>query len=183
VRHPVAAAAITVAAVAAAAFTIQRYSHRVVAFRQRLVQGFSVLGNRRLYLTSVVTWQAADWFLRIVEIYCFLHAFGVAFGLGLESDLENALLVQVTQSVSTLVPITPAGIGTEQALVAYVLSGKASITALVSFSVGMKLTVVAVNVLVGFGAILVMLGTLRWRRHLQREGEAAELLSARSTDP
>jgi uncharacterized membrane protein YbhN (UPF0104 family) len=121
----------------------------------------------------VASWQAADWTLRILTIYCFLHAFGVAFGLGVQTDLENALLVQVTQGISTLIPVTPAGIGTEQALTAYVLSGKAAVTALVSFSVGMKLVLIAVNVVVGFGALLIMLGTLRWRRHIQNEERAA----------
>ena len=55
-------------------------------------------------------------------------------------SLENAGLVQVSSSVATLFPITPAGIGTEQAFLLYVLSGVASASVLLAFSVGAKLT-------------------------------------------
>ena len=38
-------------------------------------------------------------------------------------DLRNVLLVQVTQSLATLVPISPGGIGTEQAFIVFVFKG------------------------------------------------------------
>ena len=63
-----------------------------------------------------------------------------------------------------MVPISPGGIGTEQAFLLYVLRGEAPRTALLAFSVGMKITLTAVNVAVGFAAILLTLGTLRFRR-------------------
>ena len=170
IDHPGATAAIVAGGAAAIGVAAWRARPRVVAFRVRLAQGFAVLGDRRRYLRSVVPWQLADWALRIAAVYCFLRAFGIGFDQGFAVDLENALLVQVTQSISTLVPITPAGIGTEQALVAYVLAGRAEVVALVSFSVGMKLVVIAVNLVVGFTALALMLRTLRWRAHL-RAGE------------
>jgi hypothetical protein len=87
------------------------------------------------------------------------------------SSVHIALLVQVTQSLSTLVPLTPRGIGTEQGLVAYVFSGKWSSASLLSFSVGMK---VHAHVrerrgglrAYGFSAIALMLAMLRWKRAL-----------------
>jgi hypothetical protein len=72
--------------------------------------------------------------------------------------------VQVTNSLSTALPLTPAGIGTEQALLVYVFAGRAPATAVLSLSVGMKFIVVAANAVVGFGAAALMLRTLRWRR-------------------
>jgi uncharacterized membrane protein YbhN (UPF0104 family) len=74
------------------------------------------------------------------------------------------LLVQATQSLATFVPVSPGGIGTEQAFLVYTLRGEAPRTALLAFSVGMRLTLTAVNVVVGFAAILLTLRTIRFRR-------------------
>ena len=62
-------------------------------------------------------WQAGDWLLRFVAIWFFLDAFGI------HQSIRNVLLVQVTQSLATLVPISPGGIGTEQAFIVYVFKG------------------------------------------------------------
>jgi hypothetical protein len=45
-------------------------------------------------------------------------------------------------------------------------SGKAAKAAVLSFSVGMKVVLMSVNIVVGFAAIALMLRTLRWRRVL-----------------
>ena len=116
------------------------------------------------YLRRVVPWQAADWTLRIVTIWFLLDAFDIP------QTLRNAGLVQVSTSVSTLFPITPAGIGTEQAFLLYVLSGVASASVLLAFSVGAKLTLTLTNVVAGFTAIALTLRTVRFRKAL----EAAE---------
>lgn len=76
------------------------------------------------------------------------------------------LLVQAAESLATLVPINPGGIGTQQALLVYTLRASASRSALLAFSVGMKLTLTAVNVIVGFAAILLTLRTLRFAARL-----------------
>ena len=86
-------------------------------FKERVRQGFAVLADRTVYLRTVALWQAGDWTLRFVAIWFFLGAFGI------EQSLRNVLLVQVTQSLATLVPISPGGIGTEQAFIVYVFSG------------------------------------------------------------
>jgi uncharacterized membrane protein YbhN (UPF0104 family) len=135
----------------------------VEAFRDRIDQAFSVMRPPTRYLRSVALWQLGDWTLRLASIWFFLDAFGV------EQSLQNVLLVQVTQSLATLVPISPGGIGTEQAFLLYVFRGELPRTALLAFSVGMKTTLIAVNVAVGFTAILVTLGTVRFRRHLPSE--------------
>ena len=74
------------------------------------------------------------------------------------------LLAQASMSLATLVPATPGGIGTEQALLVYAFRdvGVARST-LLAFSVGMKLTITVVNVIVGFLAIFLTLGTIRYR--------------------
>jgi glycosyltransferase 2 family protein len=132
----------------------------VANFRDRVAQGFTVLRSPPRYLSTVATWQAADWALRLVTIWFLLDAFGIP------QSLENVLLVQVSSSVATLVPLTPAGIGTEQAFLLYVFRGAVSSSDLLAFSVGMKLTTVATNVIVGFTAIALTLRTVRYSKAL-----------------
>jgi uncharacterized membrane protein YbhN (UPF0104 family) len=140
---------------------------RFSAFRARVADGFAILRTPRLYVRGVLAWQAVDWALRLATVLFFLRAFG------LDATVMNALLVQVTQSLSTVLPLTPAGIGTEQALIVYVFAGDAPASTVLSFSVGMKLVLVLVNVVVGLLAIAIMLRTLRWQRHLGRDAAEA----------
>ncbi|HEU4972777.1 MAG TPA: lysylphosphatidylglycerol synthase transmembrane domain-containing protein [Gaiellaceae bacterium] len=132
----------------------------VADFRERFAQAFRVLSPPTRYLTRVVPWQAADWSLRLLTIWFMLAAFGIP------QTLENAGLVQVSSSVSTLFPITPAGVGTEQAFLLYVLKGVAAASVLLAFSVGAKLTITVTNVIAGFTAIALTLRTVRFRKAL-----------------
>jgi uncharacterized membrane protein YbhN (UPF0104 family) len=130
----------------------------VAEFRQRVGQAFTVVRTPTRWLRTVVVWQLADWGLRLATVWFMLDAFRI------EQSLRNVLLVQATQSLATLVPVSPGGVGTEQAFLVYTLRGQASRSALLAFSVGMKLTLTAVNVVIGFTAILLTLRTLRFRR-------------------
>lgn len=133
---------------------------RVTAFWARVRQGLAILRQPRRYLREVALWDAADWALRLVAAYVFLLAFG------LPSSVHNAFAYQVAGSLSTALPLTPGGIGTEQALLVYVFSGVAPASAILAFSVGVKLVVIAVNVALGVAAVALMLGSLRWRDHV-----------------
>ena len=86
-----------------------------------------------------------------------------------------ALLVLAVQSLSTLLPFTPGGVGTQQGLLVYVFNragtGIAG-TLLLSFSVGMYIAVTIENLVIGFIALFLMLGTLRWKRVIPDEEEA-----------
>ena len=165
VEHPYVAAAVGAVLVGAGALGIAWASRHVQAFWERVSQGLAVLHDRRRFLTQVVSWQLLSWVVRVAAVFCFLRAFHI------DATLETALAVLVVQSLSTLLPFTPGGLGTQQAVLVFVLSGVASATAVLGFSVGMQLVTVAVNVAVGFGAILVMTGTLRWRRSIDGGGE------------
>ena len=119
--------------------------------------GFAILGDRREFATRVVSWQAASWVMRAASVYWFLEAFNIA------ATFETVLAVLVVQGLSTMLPFTPGGAGTQQAVLVFALGGTAARSAVLSFSVGMQLATVALNVALGFGAIALMLGTLRWR--------------------
>jgi uncharacterized membrane protein YbhN (UPF0104 family) len=129
----------------------------VAEFKLRVRQGMAILSDRTEYLRRVALWQAGDWALRFTAIWFFLDAFGI------EQSIRNVLLVQVTQSLATLVPISPGGIGTEQAFIVYVFKGTVSTAKLLSFSVGMKLTLIVTNIVLGFSALFLTLGHVDWR--------------------
>lgn len=142
-------------------------AERVEQFRAKVSQGFAAFRDRRYYVRSVVVWQVADWSLRLATVFFFLRAFGIP------ATLRNALLVQVSQSLATVFPFSPAGIGTEQALLVYIFRNVTSKSVALSFSVGMRVTLIVVNAIVGFTAILLMTGTLRVRQAAQADREAA----------
>jgi uncharacterized membrane protein YbhN (UPF0104 family) len=154
VIHP-GAVIVLVAIFVGGAWLLHHFWYRL---RARVAQAFAVFDPPSRYARTVVVWQLADWGLRVATIWFFLGAFGIHQSVG------NALLVQAAMSLSTLVPATPGGIGTEQALLVYAFrDADVARTTLLAFSVGMKLTLTVVNVVVGFTAIFLALGTVRFR--------------------
>ena len=139
----------------------------VAEFRSRVGQAFTVLHSPARWLRTVVVWQLADWALRLTTIWFMLAAFGI------NQSLRNVLLVQASQSLATLVPVSPGGVGTEQAFLVYTLRGQAPRSALLAFSVGMRLTLTAVNVVLGFTAILLTFRTVRFRKATEGAGQPA----------
>jgi uncharacterized membrane protein YbhN (UPF0104 family) len=143
---------------------------RARAFKQRVRQGFAILGDRPRFVREVATWQALSWGFRFASVYFFLEAFRVP------ATLHNALLVLVVQSLSTLLPFTPGGVGTQQGLLVYVFdragTGIAG-TLLLSFSVGMYIATTILNVVAGFACLFLMMRTFRWRRVVVPEEEKA----------
>ena len=135
-------------------------SEHVADFKQRVGQGFAILRDRGRYAREVVSWQLLSWVLRIASLYWFLRAFHV------QASIHNALLAQVVDSLSTLLPFSPGGAGTKQGLLVYVLHGQASSAQLLAFSVGQYVAVTAFNVVIGAIAIFTSLGTLRLRKIL-----------------
>jgi uncharacterized membrane protein YbhN (UPF0104 family) len=160
IDHPNASAVIGVILGLGILFLVLWIRRRVRDFKEHVKQGVAILRDRPRYLRQVALWQAGDWFLRFVAIWFFLDAFGI------EQSVRNVLLVQVTTSLSTLVPVSPGGIGTEQAFLVYVFRDVANRSSLLAFSVGMKLTITLTNVVTGFAAIALTFRTLRFRRHL-----------------
>jgi glycosyltransferase 2 family protein len=131
---------------------------RVRAFWHRVAQGFAILREPTEYLRRVATWQALSWCCRFATLYWMLRAFHVP------ASLHNALLAQIAQSLSTLLPITPGGAGTEQGLLLYLFSGQAPRSALLSFSVGAHIAIVVVNVALGVVAVGLLTRSLRFGR-------------------
>jgi uncharacterized membrane protein YbhN (UPF0104 family) len=128
-------------------------------FRAHVRQGFAILGRRRRLLLGVILPQAISWVFRIASLFFFLKAFGVT------ANLYNALLAQVVDSLATLFPATPGGAGTKQGLTEFLFRGRGvSHTLLLAFSVGMNITLVVVNFLMGLIAIALMAKTISFKR-------------------
>jgi glycosyltransferase 2 family protein len=156
------AAELVLAALVLAAVVAGIWIHgHVVDFWERVKQAFTVVRRPALYLRTVAFWQAGDWIFRLVAIWFLLDAFDIP------QSPENVLLVQVSASIATLLPLTPAGIGTEQAFLLYVFRGAVPSSQLLAFSVGLKFMTVGTNVVAGFTAIALTLRTLRYNRALE----------------
>lgn len=147
------------------------FYHRITGFWQRVRQGLAILRTPRDYLRLVALWDATDWALRLAAVYCYLNAFG------LPATAYNAFAYQVAGSLSTALPLTPAGIGTEQALLVFVFDGVAPASTILAFSVGVKLVTITVNVSLGVGAVAAMLGSLRWRDRVEADANRAQPVS------
>jgi len=135
--------------------------------------GFRILcvddaGSVQGYAREVASWQLLSWVFRIGSLYFFLMAFHV------HASIHNALLAQVVDSLSTLLPFSPGGVGTKQGLLVYVLNGQASSSQLLAFSVGQYVAVTLFNVIVGAIAVYAMLRTLRLREILGRAKAAKQ---------
>jgi uncharacterized membrane protein YbhN (UPF0104 family) len=166
--HPL-AAELALAGVLVAVVFVGIWIHgHVVDFWARVQQAFAVVRTPSRYLRSVALWQAGDWTFRLVAIWFLLDAFDIP------QSLENVLLVQASASVATLLPLTPAGIGTEQAFLLYVFQGAVPSSQLLAFSVGMKLMTVGTNVVAGFTAIAVTLRTFRFRQAIEPAGDPTD---------
>jgi uncharacterized membrane protein YbhN (UPF0104 family) len=184
VEHPRVAAFVGCILLGGVILLVAWATRHVTAFKTKVAQGFAILRDRRVYLRQVVSWQAASWLARIGSTFFFLRAFHV------DATVETTLAVLVVGSLSTMLPFTPGGAGTQQAILVFALAGAASSSTILAFSFGQQLVVTTVNVAIGFGAILLMLGTLRWRRHVggaeaeirgsQPEGEPRGPAGARS---
>lgn len=158
--HPLAAELLLAGLViVAVAVGIWIHGH-VLDFWDRVKQAFAVVQRPTLYLRTVAFWQAGDWILRLVAIWFLLDAFDIP------QTPENVLLVQVSASIATLLPLTPAGIGTEQAFLLYMFQGAVPSSQLLAFSVGLKFMTVGTNVVAGFTAIALTLRTLRYKQAL-----------------
>jgi uncharacterized membrane protein YbhN (UPF0104 family) len=132
---------------------------------RNLRRGLAILTMPRIYLRTVAGPQAAAWVVRVAAMYCFLQAFHIDAGVG------QAALALLAGSITTVVPLTPGGVGTQQALLVVLLSGVASPAAAVSFGLGTQLVTTVVNVALGGTCMGLMLGTMPWRARIALQPE------------
>jgi uncharacterized protein (TIRG00374 family) len=118
-------------------------------------QGATILRTPGRYLRTVVSMQAAAWASRLGAAFFLLAAFG------LPASLRLAMLVVVLGGLSTLVPATPGGMGTQQLLLVYALHGTVAAATALSFSIGMQVAVTTTNTIIGILAVMIVFKTMR----------------------
>jgi uncharacterized membrane protein YbhN (UPF0104 family) len=161
------------------AIALRRAIHAVRDFWGRVRQGFAILKTPKRWLATVIFPQALGWGCRLGAMYAFLRAFH------LQASVPNAILVLVVGSIATLLPFTPGGAGTQQALIVYVLAGAGTGSQLLAFSVGMQVAQTGVAIVMGFSALALMLKSLSLRQGIRRihESEADHAAAARAAPP
>jgi glycosyltransferase 2 family protein len=142
--------------------------HHVVSFWTRVSLGLAILRAPRRYFRSVVSLQVMGWAFRALAMYFFLEAFRIP------ANLLDATLALSAQSASTLLPLTPGGLGTQQALLGYMFRDAAPASTVLAFSVGMQFAVTLTSVLLGGAAIWITLRRLPWHAHRHVAATPAE---------
>jgi uncharacterized protein (TIRG00374 family) len=140
-------------------------SRRVLAFWERVRQGFTILRDRRRYLHEVVALQSIAWLCRAAGFWFMLDAFRVG------GSVRNVLLVFGVNAVAGAVPLTPGGAGVQQALLVTVFRRSAATSVVAAYSVGQQIAIAALTSGVGFGA-LVLIFRFRSFKDVIRAGRA-----------
>jgi uncharacterized membrane protein YbhN (UPF0104 family) len=152
--HHLAAVSVVILVAATGAFAARPLARRLRGVRARLALGLSVVRSPRRYLLGVVPPQVGAWACRFGAAYFLLAAFD------LPASLAAALLVVVVGGMANAAPV-PGGLGPQQLALAYALHATASTASIVAFSVGMHVTVTALNVAAATVALMLALRTIR----------------------
>jgi uncharacterized membrane protein YbhN (UPF0104 family) len=142
-------------------------ARRAEEFWDRVKQGVVVVGQPRVYLREVASWQGVGWLARFAAFYFFLDAFNIG------GTFSNVMLVMSVQAVTSVLPFTPGGIGPQQALLVATLKG-APAAAVLSYSVGQQIAISVWTAVLGFLALAFVFRTTNWRALIEEAEADAE---------
>jgi len=145
----------------AAALASRRLGGKARAFAHEAGRGLAVFGHPAQYLRAVLSWQALALVLRLGSIACFLGAFH------LPVTAQATLVVLAVQCASSVVPLTPNGAGTQQALLVVALGASVAAPRIVAFGAGAQLVTTVADVVLAGASLVLMTGSLRWRGALR----------------
>ena len=158
--------AIGVGLLALAALVLWLSRHRlrgaIASLRDGIYTAGTVLRSPTRYLVEVAFFQTLAWIARIALIFCMLQAFHIPASVG------DAVLLVVVGGIVGALPAAPGGAGSQQVAVVFVLSGVASASAAITFSVGMQVAITIFNVTLGLIAAGLLFGTARPHLMLRR---------------
>lgn len=166
--------AVTVTAVGLVALFAVLARH-VERFWERVKQGVVILTDFPRYLRQVASWQGAAWVLRFGSFWFFLEAFNIG------GSVSNVLLVFAVQSVAGFLPVTPGGIGPQQALLVATLTGPGR-AAVLAYSVGQQAAITVWTAILGFAALTFVFRTRDWRGLVRKAEEERDRHEAASQD-
>jgi uncharacterized membrane protein YbhN (UPF0104 family) len=156
-QHPAIAGLAAVAVtLAAGGLALQRRARIRSLLRDARI-GLAAFTYPARYLRGVASWQVLGCALRVASTYWFLVAFHVP------ASLHTALLVIAVQLVAGMVPLTPGGAGSQQAILVAALSPATTSTVL-GFGIGTQVSTLLADLVLGGVSLILMTGSLRWRR-------------------
>lgn len=125
---------------------------RLRALRDDVSEGVAIMRTPARYAAGVLAPQAGSYALRMGVMGSLMAAYGIPV------SLRSLLLMLAAVSLSTLVAVTPGGVGTQQALATVALAGTASADAVAAYSLGQQLITTAFDVAFGVVALAVAIG-------------------------
>jgi uncharacterized membrane protein YbhN (UPF0104 family) len=149
------------------------YRKRARALLVRMAAGFSIVRSPRDFVAQVLSWKLVAWALRLGSVYAFLLAFHVP------AAPWTALVVVAAQNVAASVPLLPGNAGTQQAAIGVALAGTAGAAALLGFGIGMQVSTMIADLVLGAAALMLVgnrrdlrsaLATVRLRRRPRHAG-------------
>jgi uncharacterized membrane protein YbhN (UPF0104 family) len=150
--HPVLTVAIA-AVVIALVVVVVRIGHRRL---RRAVhdarEGAAILGAPGRYAVEVLVPQVGAYVLRMGVIAVLMADYGIPL------SLHAVFLVIAANSISTLVALTPGGVGTQQALTVVVLADVAPSATVTAYSLGQQAILTAWDVAFGVAALTATIG-------------------------
>ena len=165
--HPWLSGLGSLAAVTGVALARRPLRRRLGAVAAGGARGFAVFGHPGRYLRKVVSWQFAALLLRLASIHFFLAAFQLPAGI------QATVIVVAVQCAAGLIPLTPNGAGTQQALLVLALGAGASASSIVRFGAGAQVATALVEVVLALVSLALMTGSLHWRRLLTARTDAS----------
>jgi hypothetical protein len=130
----------------------------------RVKQGMAILGSPRLFITGVVSWQAAARVIRLGSLAAFMGAFH------LPVTLSTVVLVMAAQGGGRIIPLAPASTGLRLAMLSYgfvEVTGQAvDIAAITTFTFGVGAVLMLAGLVIALTIIGREFGTLSPRRAL-----------------
>lgn len=159
-HHPWLVAGGVAGTAAAAILLARRFGGRARALLREAGRGLALFGHPLQYLRLAVSWQLAGLALRLGSIACFLGAFH------LPVTAQVTLVVLAVQCVSNVLPLTPNGAGTQQALLVVALGATVAAPRVVGFGTGAQLATTVADVTLAAFSLALTTGSLRWRRLL-----------------
>jgi uncharacterized membrane protein YbhN (UPF0104 family) len=164
VEHPIISTLATVGVLAAlyGLWRLLRRRGRVTVARVK--QGLAILGSPKLFLTGVVSWQAAARVIRLGSLAAFMGAFH------LPVTLSTVVLVMAAQGGGRIIPLAPASTGLRLAMLSYgfvEVTGQAvDIAAITTFTFGVGAVLMLAGLVIALTIIGREFGTLSPKRAL-----------------
>ena len=150
--HPLPTVAIAAVAIVLLVVVLRFVRGRLRRAVRDAREGAAILRTPGRYATGVLAPQAGSYLVRMGVIAVLMADYGIPV------SPHTVLLVVAASSISTLVALTPGGVGTQQALIVVALTGVAPSATATAYSLGQQAILTAWDVALGLAALAATIG-------------------------